>query len=97
MAALLAAALNETVTVIENGKRGQATKRGAVIDQLANKSASSDLRATKVLIDMLRDIEKGRSRQRPRNFPFGPTDNEVVQQLMARLRRNMCNGRPWAA
>ena len=56
--ALLAAALNEKVTVTENGKRRQVTKREAVIAQLVNKSASAELRATKMLIDMLRDIEK---------------------------------------
>jgi hypothetical protein len=35
--ALLAAALNEKVTVTENGKRRQVTKREAVIAQLVNK------------------------------------------------------------
>ena len=32
-----------------------------------------------------------------RKSPFGPTDKEVVQQLVTRLRCNMCNGCPWAA
>jgi hypothetical protein len=67
--ALLAAALNEKVTVTENGKRRQVTKREAVIAQLVNKSASAELRATKMLIDMLRDIEKrgrpGAGREKP--------------------------------
>jgi hypothetical protein len=58
LAALLAAALNETVTVSEDGKRRPVTNREAVIVQLVNKSASADLRATKMLIDILRDIEK---------------------------------------
>ena len=65
--ALLAAALNEKVTVTENGKRRQVTKREAVIAQLVNKSASAELRATKMRIDMLRDIEKGRSPYLPQN------------------------------
>ena len=58
LAALLAAALNEKMTVTENGKRRQATKREAVIAQLVKKSASAALRATKMLIDMLREVEK---------------------------------------
>jgi len=41
LAALLAAALNEKVTVTENGERGQITKREAVIAQLVNKSAAA--------------------------------------------------------
>ena len=97
MAALLAAALNEKVTVTENGKRRQVTKREAVIAQLVNKSASAELRATKMLIDMLRDIEKRADPTPAVKIPFSPTDKEVVQQLIARLRRNMCAGCPWAA
>src|SRR6516165_8830743 len=56
--ALLAAALNEKVTVTENGKRRQITKREAVIAQLVNKSAAAELRATKMLIDMLRTSKR---------------------------------------
>ena len=97
LAALLAAALNEKVTVTENGKRRQVTKREAVIAQLVNKSASAELRATKMLIDMLREVEKRAEPAAVEKNPFSPTDKEVVQQLIARLRRNMCNGCPWAA
>ena len=93
---MLAAALNEKVTVTENGKRRQITKREAVIAQLVNKSAAAELRATKMLIDMLRDVEK-KAEPAPEKNPFAPTDKEVVQQLIARLRRNMCAGCPWAA
>jgi hypothetical protein len=85
------------VTVTENGKRRQVTKREAVIAQLVNKSASAELRATKMLIDMLRDIEKRAEPAAAAKSPFSPTDKEVVQVLIARLRRNMCNGCPWAA
>src|SRR5215469_2140867 len=92
--ALLAAALNEKVTVTENGKRRQVTKREAVTAQLVNKSASAELRATKMLIDMLRDIEKRADPAPAEENPFGPTDKEVVQQLIARLRRNMCHACP---
>src|SRR6516225_10065715 len=95
--ALLAAALNEKVTVTENGKRRQVTKREPVIAQLVNKSASAELRATQMLIDMLRDIEKKAEPTATAKSPFNPTDKEVVQQLIARLRGNMCGGCPWAA
>src|SRR5260370_34298605 len=56
--ALLVEALNQPVAVIENGRRRQVTKREAVIAQLVNKSAAADLRATKMLLDILKDIEK---------------------------------------
>jgi hypothetical protein len=46
---------------------------------------------------MLRDIEKRAEPAIGEKNPFSPTDKEVVQQLIARLRRNMCNDCPWAA
>jgi Family of unknown function (DUF5681) len=70
-AALLAAALNERATVTENGKRRQVTKREAVIAQLVNISVSADLRATKMLIDMLQDIEKRAEPAVTEKNPFG--------------------------
>ena len=76
---LLAAALNEKVTVTENGKRRQVTKREAVIAQLVNKSASAELRATKMLIDRLRDVEKRAEPAAAEKNSFSPTDKEVVQ------------------
>jgi Family of unknown function (DUF5681) len=97
LAALLATALNEKVTITENGERRQVTKREAVIAQLVNKSVSAELRATKMLIDMLREVEKRAQPAAAEKNPFSPTDKEVVQQLIARLRRNVCNGCPWAA
>jgi hypothetical protein len=97
LAALLAAALNEKVTATVDGKRKQVTKREAVITQLVNKSASAELRATKMLIDMIRDIEKKADPAPAEKNPLSPTDKEVVQQLVARLRRSICNGCPRAA
>src|SRR5438552_11334493 len=55
--ALLVAALDEPVTVTINGKRRRVTKREAIVTQMVDKSASADLRATKMLIDMLKDVE----------------------------------------
>ena len=84
LAALLAAALNEKVTITENGKRRQATKRTPVIAQLVNKSASAELRATKMLIGVIRDIEKKAGPAPAERNPVSPTDKDVVQQLIAR-------------
>jgi hypothetical protein len=97
LAALLAAALNEKVKATVDGKRKQVTKREAVITQLVNKSASAELRATKMLIEMMRDIEKKADPAPAEKSPFSPTDKEVVQQLIARLRRDMCTGCPRTA
>ena len=56
--ALLAAALDETVYVTTNGRRRKLTKREAIVTEMVDKSASADLRATKMLIDMMKEVEK---------------------------------------
>ena len=54
---LLGEALNEPVIVAENGGRRKITMRQAIIKQLVNRSATADLRAIKILLDMVREIE----------------------------------------
>src|ERR1700756_5184827 len=56
--ALLADALNETVVVTIDGRRRKLAKREAIVAQMVDKSASADLRATKMLIDMMKDVER---------------------------------------
>ena len=88
--ALLIAALNEPVYVTTNGRRRRITKREAVIAQLVNKSASADLRATKMLIDMMKDIEKKAGvAAPPEPAPLSAADEEVVANFVARLRRQV--------
>jgi hypothetical protein len=86
--ALLVAALNEPVVVTANGEPREITKREAVIAQLVDKSTGADLRATKMLIDMLTDIERRAGMTAPPEPPlFTAADEEVVENLIARLRR----------
>jgi len=86
--ALLIRALNEPVLVTANGETRQITKREAVIAQLVDKSTGADLRATKMLIDMLKDIEKrAGTAPPPKASSLTPADEEVVENLLARLRR----------
>jgi hypothetical protein len=76
-AALLAAALNEMARgrpSPRTASAGRSPERKAVIAQLVNESASADLRATKMLIDMLRSIEKRAEPAVTEKNPFGPTD-----------------------
>jgi hypothetical protein len=88
LAALLAAALNEKVTVTENGKRRQVTKREAVIAQLVNKSAAAELRATKMLIDMLLEVEKTECRTcfHMSNWQRGPIKVSFIRLTDRRVR-----------
>ena len=89
--ALLADALNEPVFVTIDGERRQITKREAVVHQLVNKSTSADLRATKMLFDMMKDAEQkaGVAPPAPEPRRLAEADKEVVQLLKERLRRQI--------
>ena len=53
LATLLERALDEPVVIAENGERRKFTTRELVIERLVNKSAQADLRATKLLFEIL--------------------------------------------
>ena len=54
---LLRAALNQEVTVTDQGERRKITKAEAMVTQLVNKGASGDARAIQMLLTALRSIE----------------------------------------
>ena len=58
LATLLEEALNTQVETVEDGTRRRRTKRDVVISQLVDQSANADLRATKLLLDMLHKLER---------------------------------------
>ena len=82
---LLCEALNEPVVVAENGGHRKITKRQAIITQLVNRSATADLRAIKILLDMLRDIEGQTEPASPETAAFTAADEKVIEQLRARF------------
>ena len=82
---LLSEALNEPVVVAENGGHRKITKRQAIITQLVNRSATADLRAIKILLDMLRDIEGQTEPASPKTAAFTAADEKVIEQLRARF------------
>src|SRR5438067_9445615 len=89
--ALLADALNETVVVTIDGRRRTIAKREAIVTQMVDKSASADLRATKMLVDMMQEVEHkaGVAAPLPEPRPLAAADKEVVQLFVARLRRQI--------
>ena len=89
--ALLADALNETVFVTIDGERREITNREAIVHQLVNKSTTADLRATKMLFDMMKDAEQkaGVAAAPPEPPPFTRADEEVVETLVERIRHQI--------
>jgi hypothetical protein len=85
--ALLLAALNAPVFVTIDGKRRKITKREVIVTQMVNNAAGADLRATKMLIDMMKDIErKAGEAAPPEPHRFAPADEQVIKGVVARIR-----------
>jgi hypothetical protein len=86
LAALLSAALDAPATIVEDGKRRRATKRALIAAQLVDRSAQADLRATKLLVDLLQTIAP-RALCRPafKPEPIEATDDQAITNLLARL------------
>jgi hypothetical protein len=82
---LLNEALNERVVVTEEGGRRNITKREAIVTQLVNRSATADLRALKILLDTLRDIEGQTEPASSETAEFSEADEKVIEQLRARF------------
>ena len=82
---MLTKALDEPVIVVENNRRRRIAKREAIVKQFVNQSAKGDLKATQLLLSILRDLE---SRAEP-----GAADavkiTEADQQIIARIKARL--------
>jgi len=87
LSTLLSEALNEPVIVTENGRRRKITKREAIVRQVVDCSATPDLRAVRIVFDLLRDIEGKSEPASHEPSAFTAADEEVIEQLKARLLR----------
>jgi hypothetical protein len=83
-ATILARALDAPVVVTENGKRKQISKREAIVTQLVNKSASADLRAIQVLMDVMQKAE-GKADIPLHTAEFEEADIKLIEGLRARM------------
>ena len=82
---LLEEALDETVTVTENGGRRKVSKLQAIVTQLVNRSATADFRAIKILLDIVRDIERQTELTTPEISDFSEADEKVLEQIKVRF------------
>ena len=65
---------------------GRSASAEAIITQLVNRSAKGDLRALKILLDILQEIERRTEPASPETSSFGEADEKVIEQLKARLQ-----------
>ena len=82
---LLSNALDASIVVVANGRRKKITKREAIVTQLVNKSAAADLKATQIVLAMLRELE---SQDDGSADPavLSEADHEIIGRIQARLR-----------
>ena len=84
---LLNEALNQGVLVAEGGGRRKISKREAIVTQLVNRSAAADFRAIKILLDIMRDIERQTEPGSRETAEFSEADEKVIEQLKARFTK----------
>ena len=85
MSTLLSDALNGSVIVVESGRRKKITKREAIITQLVNRSASADLKATQIVLAMLREVE-AQADGSADPAALTETDQQIIKRIQERLR-----------
>lgn len=86
LAAVLMQALTETVVVTENGRRRKITKLEVMTKQLANKAATADLAAMKLLFGMIQLMEDRAQPAATDALEMGEEDRKVMKELYSRLR-----------
>ena len=87
LATLLSDALDQKIVVVENARRKKISKREAIVTQLVNKSASADLKATQILLAMLRDVETRADSGCADIGSLTEADRQIIQRIQARIRR----------
>jgi hypothetical protein len=88
----LADALDEKIYVTIDGERRQISKREAIVHQLVNKSTTADLRATKMLFDMMKDAAQKAGiapEPTPEPRPLDEADKKVLQGFVERVREQV--------
>src|SRR5690242_12567642 len=93
MSTIMQRALNERVTINEEGKRRKITKREAMAKQLANKGASGDHKAMQVLLNYETLLESRAERSDTQtDTTLDADDIEVVKGILERFNSQKRGG-----
>jgi hypothetical protein len=89
MATVLEKALNEKVTITEQGgRKTQISKAQAMAKQLANKAAQGDPRTMQQVLNATRYMETGASPGPAPTWTFTEDDEKVIDQVVQRILRS---------
>jgi len=73
------------VEVFARGGAPRGPPSSAIITQLINRSATADFRAIKILLDIVRDIERQTELTTPEISDFSEADEKVLEQIKVRF------------
>lgn len=90
--AALKRALNEKITVTEDGKRKRKSKLDVAATQVANKSAGGDMRAVQLAFNEKRKGEQNDEAARARTPAMTQSDREIAARVIARLKQFIIEG-----
>jgi hypothetical protein len=82
---IVSRALNERVTVKENGRQKKITKCEAMFTQLVNKAASGDHRSIQLLLNYLQQEQTRSAGSNTEPTPMDTDDQHVLDGLIQRL------------
>ena len=84
-------AMNKTVAASENGGKRRIRKLDATATQIANKGASGDLRAGKMLLDMAAQAEaRDGAQAAPETLTI--SDQEILDDFLSAYRKHLEEG-----
>lgn len=86
-------ALQEKVTVTEQGRRRRKSKLEVTAAQIANKGAGGDLRAAKMAFDLATKAE-GKQPGGPTVLPLTENDRAIAERFIARLGLTQIQEKP---
>jgi hypothetical protein len=86
LSTLMERALDEPVTIKENGSQKIITKREAFLKQLVNKAASGDLRSIQLAINYLQQLESRAEPSTSNSERLGEEDEAVMKGILERFR-----------
>lgn len=82
-------AANAPIIANENGTRRKMRKIEASAAQLANKGASGDIRAGKMLLDLVARAETEQKSIDVPDLPLAQTDQEILNKFLAEYREHL--------
>src|ERR1700746_3913845 len=85
LSSLLKKAIDEPVIVVENNRRRRIAKREAIVKQFVNQSAKGDLKATQLLLSILRALESVAEPGSADADKITEADQQIIARIKARL------------